>query len=123
MDCYSGSEFDLDYYLRISGATKLESFDWSTPQPKLDEDALFVLGYMMDIESHTVVYMRDLLSTSVVREVEVTSFLSCWVYEELFHSLLLKRFLATQGVSIDDARFAKLRTHRLARERMVRPIA
>jgi len=123
MDYHISNDFDLDRYLSISGATKPELFDWSIPQPSLDKTALFTLGYMMDIESHTVVYMRDLLSTRVVREVEVTSFLSCWVYEEFFHSLLLRRFLQTQGVSIDDRRFAELRTHRLVRERLVRPVA
>jgi hypothetical protein len=123
MDSFSCSEFDLDHYLRIAGATKPEAFDWSAPQPKLNDPALFALGYMMDIESHTVVYLRDLLSTYVVREVEVTSFLSCWVYEELFHSLLLKRFLTEQGVNVENKHFAELRTHRLARERLVRPVA
>jgi len=115
--------FDLDHYLSISGATKPDLFDWTAPQPQLDDDALFALGYMMDIESHTVVYMRDLLSTRVIRDNTVTAFLSCWVYEEFFHSQLLRRFLTSQGVSIDDQRFADLRTHRLIRERMVRPMA
>jgi len=123
MDSQAPSAFELDHYLRVSGATKPELFDWSAAQPRLDEHALFALAYMMDIEAHTVVYMRDLLSTRVVREVEVTGFLSCWVYEEFFHSLLLRRLLATQGVSIEDQRFAELRAHRRVGERLVRPVA
>jgi hypothetical protein len=113
--------FDLDRYLRISGATKPELFDWTTPQSQLGDEALFTIAYMMDIESHTIVYLRDLLSTRVVRENEVTAFLSCWAYEELFHSILLRRFLATQGVAIDDQRFADLRSKTSLTDRAIRP--
>jgi len=107
-DCAS-EDFDLDKYLRLSGATRPEAFDWSDPGPALSEDALFCLGYMMDIESHTIIYLRELLATRVVEDVAITSFLACWVYEEFFHSQVLKRFLDTQGVSVDDGRFAALR--------------
>src|SRR5277367_6083270 len=113
--------FDLDRYLRVSGATKPEYFDWTTPQPRLSDDALFTIAYMMDIESHTIVYLRDLLSTRVVRDNEVTAFLSCWAYEEFFHSLLLRRFLATQGVAIEDERFADLRSKTSLADRVIRP--
>jgi len=47
--------FDLNRYLRVCGATKPECFDWTTPQPRLGDDALFTIAYMMDIESHTIV--------------------------------------------------------------------
>ncbi len=119
----SGFDFDLDRYLRVAGATKPELFDWSAPQPALDDEALFCLGYMMDVESHTIIYLRDLLSTSVVRETEVTAFLSCWAYEEFFHSLLLRRFLAAQGVAIEDRRFAELRSRRSLIDRTIRPVS
>jgi hypothetical protein len=101
--------FQLDKYLRTTGATRPEAFDWSDPGPALDEDALFCLGYMMDIESHTVVYLRELLSTSVADDPSITAFLACWAYEELFHSRVLKRLLESQGAAIDDCRFAELR--------------
>ncbi|HMD05214.1 MAG TPA: hypothetical protein VKG68_08050 [Candidatus Binatus sp.] len=114
------SVFDLDRYLRVCGATKPECFDWTTPQPRLSDDALFTIAYMMDIESHTIVYLRDLLSTRVVRDNEVTAFLSCWAYEEFFHSLLLRRFLATQGVAIDDQRFVDLRSKTSLADRIIR---
>jgi hypothetical protein len=115
--------FDLDRYLRVSGATKPECFDWTTttPQPRLSDDALFTIAYMMDIESHTIVYLRDLLSTRVVRDTEVTAFLSCWAYEEFFHSHILRHFLTTQGVSIDDRRFADLRSKTSLADRVIRP--
>jgi rubrerythrin len=107
--------FDLEKYLRISGATRPDAFDWSDPGPRLDGEALFCLGYMMDIESHTVIYMKELLSTSVAEDPSITAFLSCWVYEEFFHSQVLKRLLETQGLKIEDARFAELRRRKAAR--------
>jgi len=107
--------FDLEKYLRISGATRPDSFDWADPGPRLDDEALFCVGYMMDIESHTVIYMKELLSTSVAEDPSITAFLSCWVYEEFFHSQVLKRFLESQGLTIEDARFAELRRRKPAR--------
>ena len=106
--------FDLEKYLRLAGGTRPETFDWSTPGPRLDDDALFCLGYMMDIESHTVIYLREMLSTAVAQDPSITAFLSCWAYEEFFHSQVLKRFLESQGVVIDDRRFAALRRARPA---------
>jgi hypothetical protein len=117
------TEFDLDRYLRVSRATKPEDFDWTVRQPRLSDDALFCLAYMMDIESHTIVYLRELLSTRIVREADVTAFLSCWAYEEFFHSLLLRRFLAAQGVEIDDRRFDDLRRRRSIADKIIVPIA
>jgi hypothetical protein len=101
--------FNLDKYLRAAGGTRPEAFDWSNPGPRLDDEAIFCLGYMMDIESHTIIYLRELLSTSVVEDASITAFLACWAYEEFFHSMTLKRLLESQGVSVDDQRFAELR--------------
>src|SRR6266446_6748698 len=105
----SKEPFELEKYLRLAGGTRPEAFDWSDTGDRLDPEALFCLGYMMDIESHTIIYMKELLSTSVVRDPSITAFLSCWVSEEFFHSQILKRFLVGQGVAVDDARFAALR--------------
>jgi hypothetical protein len=106
--------FNLNKYLRAAGGTRPEAFDWSEPGPRLDDDAIFSLGYMMDIESHTIVYLRELLSTSVVEDASITAFLACWAYEEFFHSMTLKRLLESQRVSIDDRRFAELRRRKPA---------
>jgi hypothetical protein len=106
--------FDLDKYLRSSGATRPEAFDWSDPGPRLDDEALFCLGYMMDIESHTIIYLRELLSTAVAEDPSITAFLSCWAYEEHFHSRVLKQLLQSQGLTIDDRRFADLRRRKPA---------
>jgi hypothetical protein len=101
--------FELDKYLRVAGATRPEAFDWSDRGPRLDDESIFCLGYMLDIESHTIIYMREMLSTAVVEDPAITAFLSCWAYEEFFHSRTIAKLLETQGVTIDDRRFAELR--------------
>ena len=110
----SARSFDLERYLRTAGGTRPEAFDWSDSGPRLDDDALFCVGYMMDIESHTIIYLRELLSTAVAEDASITAFLSCWAYEEFLHSQVLKRLLEGQGVAIDDRRFAELRRARPA---------
>jgi len=58
------------------------------------------LTYMMDIETHTVVFLRDLLATRASFDPEVTAFLSCWVYEELWHGEAFSRFLGQAGYRV-----------------------
>jgi rubrerythrin len=101
--------FNLERYLRVAGATRPEAFDWSAAEPPLDREALFCLGYMMDIESHTIIYLRELLATRIAEDPSITSFLSCWAYEEFFHSKVLQRLLEAQGVTVEEERFARLR--------------
>jgi hypothetical protein len=47
----------------------------------LTEDEKFVLTYFPDIESQTVMYMRDLLHSSAVDDPDVIAFLSVWNYD------------------------------------------
>ena len=56
------------------------------------------LHYMMDIEAHTVIYLRDLLATRVAADPQITAFLSCWVYEELWHGEAFSDFLRAYGI-------------------------
>lgn len=55
---------------------------------------------MMDIESHTIIYLRDLLATPAAQDPEITAFLSCWAYEELWHGEAFSRFLGEAGVAL-----------------------
>jgi hypothetical protein len=68
-------------------------------QPLTIEEAR-CLAYMMDIESHTVVFLRDLLATRAQFEPDVTASLSCWVYEELWHGEAFSRFLGEAGYRV-----------------------
>ena len=92
------AEFDLDRYLRASGRVDLSDVAWNriADHPLSPAEARS-LAYMMDIESHTIVFLRDLLATRAAREPDVTAFLSCWVYEELWHGEAFSRFLGEAG--------------------------
>ena len=52
----------------------------------------------MDIESHTIIYLREMLSTAVVEDASITAFLSCWAYEEHFHSRVLNGSSKVRGL-------------------------
>jgi rubrerythrin len=92
------SEFDLDRYLRASKRVDLSGVAWDRirlyPLPEAEARCL---AYMMDIESHTVIFLRDLLATRAAFDPSVTAFLSCWVYEELWHGEAFSRFLGEAG--------------------------
>jgi rubrerythrin len=94
-------DFDLDKYLRASKKLDLAGVPWDRvsahPLPVAEARCL---AYMMDIESHTVIFLRDLLATRAAFEPEVTAFLSCWVYEELWHGEAFSRFLGEAGYDL-----------------------
>ena len=92
-------EFDLDRYLRNSKKVDLSGIDWSAiPDHPLSDGDVMCLHYMMDIETHTVIYLRDLLATRVAVDPQITAFLSCWVYEELWHGEAFSDFLRSYGI-------------------------
>jgi hypothetical protein len=95
------AEFDLDKYLRASTRVDLSTVEWDRirEHPVTTEEAR-CLTYMMDIETHTVVFLRDLLATRASFDPEVTAFLSCWVYEELWHGEAFSRFLGEAGFRV-----------------------
>ena len=94
-------EFDLDRYLRASRRVDLTGVEWDRikdhPMPSAEARCL---TYMMDIESHTVIFLRDLLATRAAFDPDVTAFLSCWVYEELWHGEAFSRFLGEAGCGL-----------------------
>jgi len=90
--------FDLDSYVARSRALDLSGIDWDdVPRHPLPGAAVRVLRYMQDIESHTIVYLRQLLATRAIDDPEVATFLACWIYEETFHGRALDRFLEAAG--------------------------
>jgi rubrerythrin len=91
-----GSGFDLEKYLRASKKVETEDLPWDqVREHPLSQGEVRFLRYMMNIEAHTTVYLKELLSTKVIEDAEVTGFLACWNYEEFFHGNLLERFLRT----------------------------
>jgi hypothetical protein len=92
-------EFDLDRYLRNSKKVDLSEIDWDDiPNHPLTDGQVMCLHYMMDIEAHTVIYLRDLLATRAAADPQITAFLACWVYEELWHGEAFSDFLRLYGI-------------------------
>jgi hypothetical protein len=92
-------EFDLDRYLRNSKKVDLSEIEWRrVAEHPLSDGDVMCLHYMMDIETHTVIYLRDLLATRVAADPQITAFLSCWVYEELWHGEAFSDFLRLYGI-------------------------
>ena len=67
---------------------------------------------MMDIESHTIVYLRSILSTCAIEDPDTTAFLSCWAYEEHFHGRTIGQFLKACGIQFSIDRIAEVRRGR-----------
>ena len=94
-------DFDIDRYLRNSKRLDLSHIDWADiPNHPLSDGDVMCLHYMMDIETHTVIYLRDLLATRAAHDPYVTGFLSCWVYEELWHGEAFSDFLRAYGIEV-----------------------
>jgi rubrerythrin len=94
-------EFDLNKHLRHSARVDLSEVRWSEARAHpVSADEIRCLAYMMDIESHTVVFLRDLLTSRAIVDPEVTAFLSCWAFEEVWHGEAFSRFLGEVGASL-----------------------
>lgn len=118
-------EFDLDRYMRASGRVDLSAVEWDRiGDDPLPRDQARCLAYMMDIESHTVVFLRDLLATRAAFDPDVSAFLSCWAYEELWHGEAFSRFLGEAGYRLPPDRALVTSEHaypsRAGRNRWIR---
>jgi hypothetical protein len=89
---------DLDAYVDRSGAVKVDDLRWDdVARRPLSDAAVRTLRCMQDIESHTIVYERELAKTRVIDDPEVSTFHACWLYEETFHGHAIRRFLDAAG--------------------------
>ena len=92
-------EFDLDRYLRNAKKVDLSMVDWEeAADHPLTQGEVVCLHFGIDIETHTVIYMRDMLATRASNDPQVTAFMACWVYEELWHGEALSDFLRSWGI-------------------------
>ncbi len=107
----------IDSYKSRAGRLDLEDIDFDDfkDQP-LPADALRCLRYMHDVEHHTVCYLRDLLLTPAHRDPDITTFLSCWVFEEMWHGEAIGRVLEAHGEEAGAPRIAALRKRHRRRE-------
>lgn len=96
---YTGQSFDLQSYLARSRQIDLSGIEWKEAgRYPLSEGEARCLTYMMDIESHTLCYVRDVLNAGAGADTEIADFLGCWLYEESFHGRAIERFLRAAGV-------------------------
>ena len=107
----------IDSYLSRAGRLDTEGIDLSAFADRpLSPAGLRCLRYMHDVEHHTVCYLRDLLMSPAHRDPEVTSFLACWVFEELWHGEALAAVLEAHGEPAGTPRVAALRRRRHGRD-------
>jgi rubrerythrin len=100
----------IDRILATSARLQTEDLDWEAAgRAGLSARERQVLGYFADIESQTIMYLRDLLGSEVAAEPEVVGFLSAWNYEEYFHGEALARLLAECGCPLPRDRIDRVR--------------
>ena len=103
------NSFDVEKYVRRSRKVDISDLDLSrTADYPLTADEIRCLTYMMDIEGHTIVYLKSILNTCAIRDPQTTAFLSCWAYEEFFHSYTLRQFLEASGVAVSANRVVEV---------------
>lgn len=78
----------------------------------LDEPSLRCLRYMHDVESHTICYLRDVLVTRAHRDPDLTTFLTCWAWEEHWHGEAIARVLRAHDEPAGGVRVARTRQRR-----------
>ena len=107
----------IDSYKSRAGRLDLDGIDFDDfrDQP-LPADALRSLRYMHDVEHHTVCYLRDLLLTPAHQDPAITSFLSCRVFEEMWHGEAIGQVLEAHGEEAGAPRIAALRDGRRRRQ-------
>ncbi|MBI3549363.1 MAG: hypothetical protein HY078_10020 [Elusimicrobia bacterium] len=96
--------FDLDQYLATSQKLDVSDIDWEdVSRHPIAVGEIKALEYMMDIEAHTLCYLRDLLNTDAGRDPEIADFLACWLYEESYHGRAIESFVRAAGVDRSPA--------------------
>lgn len=75
----------------------------------LGADTLRVVRYLADVESHTILYLRDLLVTPSHKDAVVTEFLIHWAYGEYWHGEALGEMLRMHDLPARDQRVRQVR--------------
>jgi rubrerythrin len=103
------ADFNIGRFLDHAGAVKTDDLDWALcRQIGISDVEERILRYMGDTESHTILYMRDLLAGHSTRDPEITAFLSAWVYEELCHGRAISRLLSEAGRPEEVDRYTRV---------------
>ena len=89
-----GMRVDLDRYTQRPAAPSPRAWTSTTPGPSTTR--LRCLRYMHDVEHHTICYLRDLWLPGPPQP-RVTTFLTLWSYEEIWHGEAIVRVLVAHG--------------------------
>lgn len=102
--------FDLATYKRVSGRLEYADLDFDAfrTQP-LAPEHLRCLRFMHDVELHTSCYLRNLLNTRAHHDPEVTTFLTMWNFEELWHGEAIAAVLAAHDEPAGAERVSTMR--------------
>lgn len=101
----------IEKFQEQGGRLKTDDIDFeSFRDAPLSPEVLRCLGYMHDIEYHTVLYTRELLLLPGWRDPQFTAFLTLWNYEEYWHGEALGRVLAAHDRPAHDPRLEAMRT-------------
>ncbi len=97
--------FDLKAFIEKSKPLDLSGIDWSLARRQpVSAAERRILSYFIDVESYTIAYLRALLNTNAIEDLEIADFLSIWAYEESYHGRAIERFLEEAGVGLDPDR-------------------
>ncbi len=111
--------FDLDRYLDNSKKVEISDLDFSQVRNfPLTSDEVRCLSFMMDIEFHTLHYLRGVMKTCAIRDPETVAFLNCWAYEEFFHGHSIRKLLSAAGYEFPRSRVVENDRKRSWREAM-----
>ncbi len=101
--------FDIDRFVDLSRAVDTSDLDWDyIKRVSVTPDEARILRYMADVESHTIIYLRDILSGHTASDSEITQFMACWVYEETHHGRAIDKFLTACGYPPEQNRYSKV---------------
>jgi hypothetical protein len=102
--------FDIERFKENSKKLYLDDIRWDlVREHPLPQGAIDSMTYMMDIETHTAIYLSELLVSKACMDPVITSFLSCWAYEEMYHGEALVKFLRAYGIPVSDDRPRQVR--------------
>lgn len=101
---------DAPAYAARTSPLDLDGIDFDAfRDTPLDGNSLRCLRYMHDVESHTVCYLRDVLVTRAHKDPDLTTFLTCWAWEEHWHGVAIGHVLRAHDEPAGRARIVRTR--------------
>ncbi|GAB7192957.1 ferritin-like domain-containing protein [Kineococcus sp. NUM-3379] len=104
------ADLDMERYARATTRVRVDDLDLPRFRERpLAPEVLRSVRALSDLETHSIVFLRDLLVTPSHADAAVSAFLTMWNYEEYGHGQALDAVLAEHGLDVSDARLARRR--------------